>query len=144
MIKNVWLSRVMGEAQDAPAIPAEAEPVEDVPAAEDAPPPEEPVDVEQVPSAQVVDTLVQAWQAGGRNDVAAQLLFTPVSYADFVLLCFKLGQGDAVELGHMLDELAESEGMVTDIPGENKLFTPTAANEPEKPGEMVDTYPDTR
>jgi hypothetical protein len=139
MSRNKWLLRALGEAQEMSAIPAEAEPVEG--AAK--PPAEEPVDVESVPSAQVVDTLVAAWQRGDRNEAAAQLLFTPVSYADFVRMCFKLGESAGVELGYMLDELAESEGMVTDMPDENKLLSRIDANEPESPGEVISSDPNT-
>lgn len=79
-------------------------------------------DVESIPSDQVVQMLAQAWKNGQQNDVAAQLLFTPVSYADFTKLCFIIGQTDAVQLGLMLDDMAESEGMVTDEPSENRIL----------------------
>jgi hypothetical protein len=43
--------------------------------------------------------------------VAARLMFTEASYADFVDLVFVIGQSAGRELGHLLDELADTEGM---------------------------------
>jgi hypothetical protein len=63
---------------------------------------------------QVVAMLAQAWKSGQQNDVASQILFTPVSYADFVKLCATIGPNDAVQLGLMLDELADSQGVEAD------------------------------
>ncbi len=40
--------------------------------------------------------------------VAARLMFTEASYADFVDLIFTLGQDSGRELGHLLDELADT------------------------------------
>ena len=130
-MRNKWLTRVLGEAEAPPptedAIPPNAEPAD-----------EEAGGVEDMPSSEVVNALVQAWQSGSRNDVAAQLLFTPVSYADFVRLCYRIGQPDAEQLGDLLDQLAEEEGMVTDVPGENKILARvTGEREAEPSGEQV-------
>lgn len=43
--------------------------------------------------------------------VAARLMYTEASYADFVDLCFNIGHEQARELGQLLDELADTEGM---------------------------------
>ena len=51
------------------------------------------------------------WQAGQQMDVATQLMFTPASYVDFVDLCFIIGQADGRKLGHLLDELADTENI---------------------------------
>lgn len=124
-MKNSLIERVLGRegeaAPVAPSLPADVDqPVRKSRADYD----EEAgtSDVEAVPSQQVVQMLAQAWKSGQQNDVASQLLFTPVSYADFVKLCFVIGQGDAVQLGLMLDDMAESEGMVTDEPSENRIL----------------------
>lgn len=55
--------------------------------------------------------LIQQWKAGDHMAVAARLMFTEASYADFVDLCFVIGHSDARELGQLLDELADTEGM---------------------------------
>lgn len=115
----MWLDRVLGEAAQVPEPPAQNAIPPDAKAEKSA---EEP-DVESLPSTEVVGALVQAWHSGNHYDVAAQLLFTPVSYVDFVQLCYEIGQEDAVQLGHMLDELATKEGMVTDVPGENRILS---------------------
>ena len=43
--------------------------------------------------------------------VAAKLMFTEANYVDFVNLVFSLGRNDGLELGRLLDELADSENM---------------------------------
>lgn len=122
-----WINRVLGEAagegdttpppsgSEEGTIPQAAEPLDDLH--------DEGSSVEDMPSSDVVNTLVQAWKGGGRNDVAAQLLFTPVSYADFVRMCFQIGQEDAIQLGDLLDNLADESGIVTDVPGQNKILS---------------------
>ena len=56
---------------------------------------------------QAVQSLVSSWESGSKMDVASQLMYTPVSYADFVKMLFRIGEEDGVELGMMLDELSE-------------------------------------
>lgn len=51
------------------------------------------------------------WQSGQRMGVAARLMFTQASYADFVDLVFTLGQEAGRELGQLLDELADTQGI---------------------------------
>lgn len=136
-MKNRWLCRVLGEGEGAmpppppspeeDTIPSEAQPVEDE---------GQGGNVEDIPSSDAVNMLVQAWQSGSRNDVAAQLLFTPVSYADFVRMCFRIGQADAVQLGDLLDNLAEESGLVTDVPGQNKILARVTGQE-EPSGEQI-------
>lgn len=79
--------------------------------------------VDAVPSEQVVQMLAHAWKSGQREDVASQLLFTPVSYADFVKFCFVIGQGEAVQLGLMLDDMSDASGLTTDEPSENRILS---------------------
>ena len=43
--------------------------------------------------------------------VAAKLMFTESNYTDFVDLVFAIGHAQARELGALLDELADTEGM---------------------------------
>lgn len=62
-------------------------------------------------SAPNTQELVQLWQRGDHMAVAARLMFTEASYADFVDLVFVIGQSAGRELGHLLDELADTEGM---------------------------------
>ena len=58
-----------------------------------------------------IQELVQQWQRGEHMGVAARLMFTEASYADFVRLIFLLGPEAGQELGQLLDELADSEGI---------------------------------
>ena len=55
--------------------------------------------------------LVRMWQSGDRMAVAARLMFTEASYVDFVDLIFQIGQEGGRELGQLLDELADTEGI---------------------------------
>lgn len=43
--------------------------------------------------------------------VAARLMFTQASYRDFVELCFIIGREGGLELGQLLDELADTESI---------------------------------
>jgi len=56
---------------------------------------------------QTVEHLVSSWQSGSRMDVASQLMYTPVSYVDFVKMLYRIGEQEGVELGGMLDQLSE-------------------------------------
>lgn len=95
------------------------------PPAEQAQPPVDDADLEvdqdQSPSPEMegpLDTsppntqeLVRMWQSGDHMAVAARLMFTEASYADFVDLIFAIGQSAGRELGYLLDELADTEGI---------------------------------
>lgn len=85
-------------------------PVETEPAPDDAAP-EQPVAAPAESPAPSTQELVQMWQSGERMGVAARLMFTEASYADFVDLLFILGQKDGRELGQLLDELADTQGI---------------------------------
>jgi len=56
---------------------------------------------------QTVEHLVSSWESGSKMDVASQLMYTPVSYVDFVKMLYRIGEQDGVELGGMLDQLSE-------------------------------------
>lgn len=89
------------EAPEHPeAATPEPEPEENPQASQNGPPP-------------VANTqeLVQQWQRGDHMAVAARLMFTEASYADFVDLVFAIGQQQGRMLGQLLDELADTEGM---------------------------------
>jgi len=55
--------------------------------------------------------LIRQWQAGDHMAVAARLMFTEASYADFVDMLFAIGHEQGRLLGQMLDELADTEGI---------------------------------
>jgi hypothetical protein len=106
---NQLLKRLLGEAAETSAAteldtPPELEPS---PEAEAAP------DMAQQPSTDAPTTqeLVQQWRQGDHMAVAARLMFTEASYADFVDLVFAIGQAEGRELGQLLDELADTEGI---------------------------------
>lgn len=120
MSKNNLLNRLLGEAapesvappaDNPPGAPAAkpaqpAEPVEEKP-----PAPDQPASPQtRVPPANV-NELAQLWQQGEHMGVATKLMFTEASYVDFVNLAFIIGQEAAIELGTLLDELADSEGI---------------------------------
>jgi len=116
--KNPYLKRLLGEGaeQDAQATlnaPPETNPQpQEPPRAED-----EDVGAEPMPqgdasaTAPTVQKLVQQWQAGEHMGVATALMFTPASYKDFVDLVFIIGREGGLELGQLLDELADSENI---------------------------------
>jgi hypothetical protein len=115
---NPFLRRVLGEAVEEPPTPGdsavpprtEGEPTLD---ASDVDPdgiPDQPVAGENAPTIPV-EELAQMWRSGQQMDVATELMFTPASYADLVDLAFLIGQGEGRKLGHMLDELADSENI---------------------------------
>lgn len=58
-----------------------------------------------------VQELAAEWSAGKHMEVASRLMFSPASYAEFVDLCFSIGQDQARELGSLLDELADTENI---------------------------------
>lgn len=65
---------------------------------------------------QTVEHLVSSWESGSKMDVASQLMYTPVSYVDFVKMLFRIGEEGGVELGGMLDQLSEVQPSI-DQPG---------------------------
>jgi len=112
---NPFIKRLLGEGADEQAAvelnaPQETMPPPDSPAPEEdqQQQQEQSVDPTAVPATQ---ELVQMWQRGERMGVAARLMFTQASYADFVDLVFQLGQPAGRELGGLLDELADTEGI---------------------------------
>ena len=111
MSENAFLKLVLGESAD-------TESAEDADSASgshvsSADPTPDPAPV--VPVAE----LARMWQAGQKMDVATSLMFTPASYADFVDLCFVIGQEAGRELGHLLDELADSENIPVPEPSDD-------------------------
>jgi hypothetical protein len=105
---NPFLRRLLGEdAAVDPAAVAEAPP-EQTPQRPSAETPPASADPDVAPSTQ---ELVQQWQKGDHMAVAARLMFTPASYKDFVDLCFIIGREGGLELGQLLDELADTEGV---------------------------------
>lgn len=114
MTSNPYLKRLLGEgAEEEAAVethtPPELMPAEDAGQGEVMP--DEGQDVPPEKAAPNIQELVQQWQRGERMGVAARLMFTQASYADFVDLCFILGHEAGRELGELLDELADTEGI---------------------------------
>lgn len=109
------------DAPDTPPAPATDKPKEEPEAAVDA-------DIEAGAEAsadtsvdsQAVEALVSSWQSGSKMDVASELMYTPVSYVDFVKMCFRIGEPDAVELGGMLDQLSEVRPSIDQPGGEGE------------------------
>ena len=95
---------MLGEADETPGEP-------DISAVDDNPTPIEPASGETSAPLIPAQELARMWQAGQQMDVATQLMFTPASYVDFVDLCFIIGQADGRKLGHLLDELADTENI---------------------------------
>lgn len=126
MTANPHLKRLLGEAVPGTDDPPEVPPPENIPPPEQDNPEDQAQAQEQIAGggndttidvlagqAQVpnVKELVQMWNQGERMGVAARLMFTEASYADFVDLVFSIGQEAGRELGHLLDELADSQGI---------------------------------
>jgi hypothetical protein len=117
---NPYLKRLLGEASDMAVAPPPKSTTaqagtpmdnEDAPEAEDEAPeaPQAPQNLSRtVPNLQ---ELVTMWQRGEHMGVAAKLMFTEANYVDFVDLVFQLGHAAGRELGSLLDELADTEGM---------------------------------
>jgi hypothetical protein len=74
---------------------------------------------------QTVEHLVSSWESGSKMDVASQLMYTPVSYVDFVKMLYRIGEQDGVELGGMLDQLSEVRPSI-DQPGGGNGEVPEA------------------
>ena len=103
----------MPDGSPAPPRPEEelpSEPADDAAAEAEAAAPPEAAAGEDQPTIPAQE-LARMWQSGQQMDVATELMFTPASYADFVDLCFVIGQAEGRKLGHMLDELADSENI---------------------------------
>lgn len=109
MTANLLLKRLLGEAAANDPVPSAPPPAGTTPPST----PEEPEQAQPEAGAGTPTTqeLVQQWKSGDHMAVAARLMFTEASYADFVDLCFVIGHSDARQLGQMLDELADTEGM---------------------------------
>lgn len=111
MTVNPYIKRLIGEGAE-----QEAGAELDAPA-ETLPPTDEPQPDETAPaappdtSAPATQELAQLWQSGERMGVAAKLMFTQASYADFVDLVYIIGHEAGRELGGLLDELADTEGI---------------------------------
>jgi hypothetical protein len=56
-----------------------------------------------------VEALEAAWKAGNKHAVALRVLDALDSYEQFVQLLFQIGQADAIQLGHIMDELTSDE-----------------------------------
>ena len=109
MTRNPYLRRVLGEdaaaAQDELAAPPETMPSPEAPLS-----PEPATPPEAVITPQKVQQLAKLWQSGDKMGVASSLMFTEASYKDFVNLVYIIGQQAGLELGAMLDELADESG----------------------------------
>ena len=111
--KNPYLKRLLGEdAREQAGAELEAPP-ETAPPVDNAPEPEEgdpATDPSADPAAVTPSTqqLAKLWQSGDHMGVATSLMFTAASYRDFVNLVFIIGQEAGLELGQLLDELADT------------------------------------
>jgi len=117
MSVNPFLRRVLGEdageppmEDNSPVPPRPEEELPPEPADDAAAAAEQPISGENAPTVPA-EELAQMWQSGQQMDVATELMFTPASYADLVDLCFIIGHDEGRKLGHMLDELADSENI---------------------------------
>jgi hypothetical protein len=87
-----------------------------------------------VDGSSIVNDLASAWESGSKIDVASRLMYTPVSYADFVKLIYMIGQDGATELGTLLDELAAgAEAGGESQPDVSPLIRRVAGQAPESP-----------
>ena len=104
--------RMLSEQAAAPVPPTRPPTATDLPDDDSAVPEEAPPQAqEQTKTAAPVQELAQMWQSGERMGVAAKLMFSEASYVDFVDLVFTIGQSGGRELGRLLDELADAEGV---------------------------------
>jgi len=108
---NPYIKRLIGEGAEQEAGAELGAPAETLPPTDEAPPEETAPAAAPDTSAPSTQELIQMWQSGERMGVAARLMFTQASYADFVDLVFQLGQEAGRELGGLLDELADTEGI---------------------------------
>jgi hypothetical protein len=136
MTKNPMLRYLLGEADDLQTTAEAPPPRVD---AGDAPPAENPTpvvpadDEDGVDGNTVVNDLASAWESGSQMDVANRLMYTPISYSDFVKVLYMIGQDGATELGRLLDELAAgAENGEQDV---SPLVRQAAGPEPEAPTE---------
>jgi len=58
-----------------------------------------------------IKQLAQQWQSGDHLGVATALMFTAASYKDFVSLIYVIGRDSGLQLGALLDELADAENV---------------------------------
>lgn len=54
-----------------------------------------------------VESMVALWTSGAKMDVASKLMTLTITYQDFARLLITLGEEGALELGQLLDSLAE-------------------------------------
>ena len=113
MSKNPFINQLLQEADTLPDQEGAHTPE---PPAADTAPLESAAPGEQTPAggkeqAPNIQELLQLWQSGEHMGVAAKLMFTESNYTDFVDLVFAIGHAQARELGALLDELADTEGM---------------------------------
>ena len=107
MTANSLIKRLLGEAAEEEAAAELSAPVE----TDYAPKQDQPAGAPAEAPPPATQELAQMWQSGERMSVAARLMFTQASYADFVDLLFILGHADGRELGRLLDELADTQGI---------------------------------
>lgn len=123
MTRNPYLNRLLGETAreaaqvelDAPpgTAPSPEAPPKPVsrelggPGAPDTSPDGEP-EIDPAAITPTTQQLVRQWQGGDHMAVATALMFTAASYLDFVNLVYIIGKKGALELGQLLDELADS------------------------------------
>jgi len=136
-MKTNWLRRVLGEGADPAPEDVAAPAPEGAAAPDDA---ESPVNAPSERVNPTTDNLARAWQSGSKTAVATRILDALDSYADFVSLCFVLGQEDAVELGRIMDELTESE--TSPRAKANEKLTPDLIDRSEDRGEGIPTPPE--
>lgn len=112
MTANLLLKRLLGEAAANDPVPSAPPPAGTTPTTTTTPEEREAEPISDAGAATpTTQELIQQWKAGDHMAVAARLMFTEASYADFVDLCFVIGHSDARQLGQMLDEMADTENM---------------------------------
>jgi len=107
MTNNKWLLRLIKEADDPKDTASDSadNSTEEVDSESEIPTDEE------VKAAPTVEEMVNLWRAGEHLAVAARLMFSYAAYEDFVKILFILGEKDALELGRLLDMLADTENI---------------------------------
>lgn len=138
MTNSKLIRYLLGEADDLRTTDDAPPPRVD---AGDAPPQSSPTPVtpedEDVEGNTVVNELASAWQSGSKMDVASRLMYSPVSYTDFVRVLYMIGQDGALELGSLLDELSAGDDTEPDVSPlvRQAAGEPPADAEPAEPTE---------
>lgn len=78
-----------------------------------------------------VQQLAKLWQSGDKMGVASALMFTEASYNDLISLVPIIGQQAALELGSMLDELADETNQPPRTPPQYSSILRRVAGEEE-------------